>query len=276
MKAAEILELTDLVCVEGSFADLADPASADPVLSLDPEAGKLLVDEDEDLMAVAFRSGGTWYAANYLFHSPKTEVIDLFEGTEGDIYQEDREVWTGAVREYYSEVIREEVRPSIEDIPPDRPGKIADLVTEVWGRQEGTICIDCCCGSGVGAAALRSVVGMRTLAYDHDPALIARGFEEGRLVPAETACIDGTVATAYFRRVPYGTAFMMGTIRSFDSGIWERLTLELLALSGETLITVATEEEARMVATWCRSAGRKPDVWESDRDPLYDRWVCLS
>jgi len=275
MKAAEILELTELVCIEDAFADLADPASADPVLALDPEAGKLLVDEDEDLMAVAFRSGGAWYAANYLFHPPSAEVIDLFEGTDGEIYQEEREVWTGAVREYYSASIRREVKPSIEDIPPDRPGKIADLVAEVWGRREGAVCLDCCCGSGVGAAALRTA-GMRALAYDHDPALLARGLEEGRLVPAETACIDGTMATAYFKQAPCGTAFMMGTIRSFDSGVWERITRELLALSEETLITVATEEEARMVAEWCRSAGRRPEVWESDRDPLYDRWVCLS
>lgn len=275
MKAAEILELTDLVCIEDAFADLADPASAGPILSVEPEAGKLLVDEEENLMAVAFRSGGVWYAANYLFHPPAAEVIDLFEGTDGEIYQEEREVWTGAVREYYSAAILREVEPSIEDIPPDRPGKIADLVAEVWGRQEGAVCLDCCCGSGVGAAALRTA-GMRAIAYDHDPALLARGLGEGRLVPAETACIDGTMATAYFRQAPCGTAFMMGTIRSFDSGVWERITRELLSLSEETLITVATEEEARMVAAWCRSAGRKPEVWENDRDPLYDRWVCLS
>lgn len=275
MKAAEILELTELVCVEDSFADLADPASAESILSIEPEAGKLLVDEDEDLMAAAFRSCGVWYTANYLYHPPTAEVIDLFEGTEGDIYQEDREVWAEAMREYYSAAIRKEVRPSVEDIPPDRPGKIADLLNEVWGRKEGEVCLDCCCGSGVGAAALRSA-GMRALAYDHDPALLARGFEEGRLLPAETACIDGTMATAYFGQAPLGAAFMMGTIRSFDSGVWEKITLELLALSEETLVTVATEEEARMIAAWCRSVGREPEVWESDRDPLYDRWICLS
>ncbi|QSZ66962.1 hypothetical protein RJ40_05375 [Methanofollis aquaemaris] len=275
MKAAKILELDSLNFVEGSFADLADPESALPILSCRPEEGRLLVDENEDLLAVAFKTGDDWIGASYLFHPPESEVIDLFDEIDAEMYQEKREVWAAAMREYYSTELLRTVSPTMEDIPPDRQDKIVDLVREVWEEKEGGVCLDCCCGSGVGAAALRSI-GMRPLAYDHDPTLLALGLGEGRLLTDETACIDATDATVYFSPAPYGAVFMMGTIRSFDAEIWEAITAELLELSEETLITVATEEEIRLVAEWCRLAGRTTEVRENTRDPIYDRWVCLA
>lgn len=276
MRVHTILELNSLKCVEEFFADLADPVSAEPLLGCWPREGKVLVDEEEDLLAVAFRTDEGWVVANYLFHPPESEVFDLLDGVEVGIYQERREVWAAAVREYYSAEVVRTVGPAMEDIPPDRQEKITSLLEEVWGEKtDGALCLDCCCGSGVGAAALREV-GMRPLAYDHDATLLALGFEEGRLLPEETACIDATAATAYFAPVPYGAVFMMGTIRSFDAALWEAITAELLALSDETLITVATEDEARTVAGWCRAAGRAPEVWENTRDPIYDHWVCLA
>ncbi|MDD3623059.1 MAG: hypothetical protein PHQ81_11715 [Methanofollis sp.] len=276
MKLHTILELNSLKFVEEYFADLADPASADLILACRPLEGKLLVDGEEDLLAVAFRTDEGWGGANYLFHPPEPEVFDLFDEIEVGVYQEKREAWVEAVREYYSTEIVSTVSPAMEDIPPDRQEKIRSLLREVWGeKEEGALCLDCCCGSGVGAAALREI-GMCPLAYDHDATLLARGFEEERLVPGETACIDATAATAYFTPVPYGAVFMMGTIRSFDAGLWEAITAEFLALADETLITVATEDEAQMVAGWCRAAGRTPEVWENTRDPIYDRWVCLA
>ncbi|MBP2146192.1 hypothetical protein J2129_001646 [Methanofollis sp. W23] len=276
MKLHTILELDSLKFVEEYFADLADPASAEVVLACRPLEGKVLIDEDEDLLAVAFRTDEGWVGANYLFHPPDPEVLDLFDEVEVGIYQETREVFAAAVREYYSADIVQTVSPAMEDIPPDRQEKITSLLGEVWGENiDGVRCLDCCCGSGVGAAALREM-GLCPLAYDHDATLLARGFEEGRLLPGETACIDATAATAYFTPVPYGAVFMMGTIRSFDAGLWEAITFELLDLSDETLVTVATEDEARMVAGWCRAAGRVPEVWENSRDPIYDRWVCVA
>jgi len=275
MKTAEILELDTLTFAERTFADLADPDSALPALFVRPQGGKMLVDEEEDLLAVAFRWGEKWIGANYLCHPPDTAVIDLFEETDGEIYQEDRETWAGAVREYYSEAISRGVRPAIEDIPPDRPEKCAELVQEVWGRLDGGRCLDCCCGSGIGSAALRSI-GMQPLAFDHDQALLALGLARGRLEPAETACIDATMASAYFRPAPYGAALMLGTIHSFDSMIWEAIVRDLLGLSRETLITVATREEADQVRVWCEEEGRSPELWENTRDAIYDRWVCLT
>ena len=102
MKAAEILELESLTFAERSFADLADPDSALPAFYRRPDDGRLLVDEKEDLLAVAFRWDERWIVANYLYHPVHEEAIDLFEGTGGDLFMKEREVWARAVREYYS------------------------------------------------------------------------------------------------------------------------------------------------------------------------------
>jgi SAM-dependent methyltransferase len=98
---------------------------------------------------------------------------------------------------------------------------IRDLIHEVWGDRAGTLCLDCCCGSGVGTAALRAG-GMRALAYDNDPALLALGLSKGRLVPEDTMCIDAREAARYIAPVPLGVAFMAGEIYSYNTGLWER------------------------------------------------------
>ena len=49
----------------------------------------------------------------------------------------------------------------------------------------------------------------------------------------------------------------------------------LAGLSAETLITVATEEEAHWVREWAKGVDRDLEIWENDRDPIYDRWVCF-
>ena len=43
----------------------------------------------------------------------------------------------------------------------------------------------------------------------------------------------------------------------------------------ETLRTVATEEEAHWGREWAKGVDRDLEIWENDRDPIYDRWVCF-
>ena len=118
---------------------------------------------------------------------------------------------------------------------------------------------------------------MTPLAYDNDAELLCRGLAAGRLLPEDTMWIDGTRAGDYIDDpVEAGVALMLGDISSFTAPMWEEIAAELLDLSEETLITVATEPEVRQVAAWCEEEGRKTEVWENDRDPIYDHWVCLS
>jgi hypothetical protein len=67
---------------------------------------------------------------------------------------------------------------------------------------------------------------------------------------------------------------MMGEINSFSRDMWEAIVQELFAATTETLITVGTEPEARLVAEWGGEMGRTVDVKEHPADPIYDLWVC--
>ncbi len=273
MKIADILEVDGCRLVEPSFAELTIESCTALLPEATADEARLLVDEDEELLALALHDGEGWQAASFLFRDPTLAVIECFEAIEGDIYQADREGWLSAVREYYSREICAAVVPALEDLRPGREEMIRDLIHEVWGDRAGTLCLDCCCGSGVGTAALRAG-GMRALAYDNDPALLALGLSKGRLVPEDTMCIDAREAARYIAPVPLGVAFMAGEIYSYNTGLWEPIITGLLALTDEVLITVGTEAEAARVKGWC--AGRDVEVFENRRDPIYDRWCCVA
>ncbi|MDK2916740.1 MAG: hypothetical protein PWR25_1297 [Euryarchaeota archaeon] len=275
MKVAEILEVERCRLVEPSFAELTVDSCTMLLLQIAPDEARLLVDEKEEPIALALHDDDGWHAASFLFREPTLAAIECFEAVGGEIYQESREAWLSAVREYYSMELLETTFPALEDLRPDREGNIRDLLDEVWGDRAGVPCIDCCCGSGVGTAALRAE-GVRALAYDNDPALLALGLSKGRLTPSETICIDAQKATRYIDPVPLGTAFMVGEIYSYNTTLWRTIVANLLALTSETLITVGTQEEVVRVEEWCTQAGRTTEVFENPRDPLYDRWCCVA
>jgi len=275
MRACRILELEELTFLEPTFASLTEDLYTTALLGIPAVEGRLLIDRDENPLAVAVSDGKGWYAASFLFRSPSLEVIELCEDLDSEIHEEERSLWAAAVREYYSLIIGRTVTPALEDLPPDRPAKVRDLLEEVWGRGDATTCLDCCCGSGVGSSAARAL-GMRPISFDNDPALLSLGLSSGRLLPGETMWIDATLAGTYLEPVPRGTVLMMGEINSFTAETWESVTGELLGLVHEALISVGTEQEARRVEGWCRAAGHRAEVTENRRDEFYDRWVCRS
>jgi hypothetical protein len=274
--AAELIEVPELRFIEPSFAELTDELYSSVSPDFEATDGRLLVDEADDPIAIALRDTDTWSAATFLYRTPSIVWLERFEETGGEIYQEPREAWARAVRAYFAGRIRAEVPPAINDLPPDRFAKARDLVAASWGGRAGACAIDACCGSGIGAAVLRSL-GIGSVSYDNDAALIALGLAEGRLLPEEVCCIDGTFATDYLEPAPLGLALMVGQCYpGLNDDLWRGLVLELLALTDETLITVGTEPEAALVAGWVVEAGRGVEVVENERDPIYDRWVCLA
>lgn len=275
MRIAEILEVDGCRLVEPSFAELTEDIYTTLLLQGRPDEARLLVDENEDPLALALHDDGGWQAASFLFRDPTLAAVECFEAVGGDIYQESREAWLSAVRAYYCAELLAATTPALEDLRSDRIEMIRDLTREVWGNRAGTLCLDCCCGSGVGSTALQAE-GIRTLAYDNDPALLALGLSKGRLTPSETICIDAQKATRYIDPVPLGTAFMVGEIYSYNTTLWRTIVANLLALTSETLITVGTQEEVVRVEEWCTQAGRTTEVFENPRDPLYDRWCCVA
>jgi len=88
-------------------------------------------------------------------------------------------------------------------------------------------------------------------------------------------CIDATIVSKYIDPVPRGIGVMMGEINSFSQEMWEQIVSELFAVTGETLITVGTQEEAQLIRTWGEDKGRDVLVRESPGDSFYDHWVCI-
>ncbi|MEN6343493.1 MAG: hypothetical protein ABFC89_13155 [Methanospirillum sp.] len=274
--AAELIEVPELRFVEPSFAELTDEIYSSVTPEFEATDGRLLVDENDDPIAIALRDDDAWNATTFLYRTPSVIWLERFEETGGAIYQEPRETWARAVRAHYAERIRAEVLPAANDLPSDRFAKARELVVEHLGVRDGVPAIDACCGSGIGAAVLRSI-GMAPLSYDNDAALIALGLAEGRLLSEEVCCIDGAFATDYIDPAPVGLALMVGQCYpGLNDELWRELVLQLLALSDETLITLGTEPEAALVAGWIVEAGRGVEVVENERDPIYDRWVCLA
>jgi hypothetical protein len=275
VKAAAILEVDALAFIEPSFAALTDPLYTDLLATDNGDEGRMLVDEHDDPIAVAFHEKSGWIAGSFLCRHPSVALIDAFEQVNGEIYQEDRAVWAAAVREYFFLLLAKEVPPAMEDLNPVRKGILTDVIEGVWGKGSGETCIDCGCGSGVGSLVLREL-GFTPLSYDNDPTLLTLGFEKGRLLPEETMCLDATLVSRYIDTVPKGIGIMMGEINTFSADMWHRIAAGLFSVSKETLITVGTEPETHLIREWGEEAGRKVEVRESPGDAFYDHWVCVA
>jgi hypothetical protein len=275
MKAAEILGVDTIRLLEPSFADLTNTGFNSMLAELPGDQARLLIDEHDEPLALAFHDRGAWTAGTFICRKPSVPAIEHFEEVNGEIYQEERKVWAAAVREYYSLQIAAQVVPAIDDLNKDRPVIIVDLITRSWGRGSGGACLDFCCGSGVGSDVLRHL-GYSPLSCDNDAALISRGLAAGRLHPEETVCIDATRASEYIDHVPRAIGIMMGEINMHSQDLWQQLVYQIFSLADEVLITVGTEPEAGLVRSWGEEMGRKVTVSENPKDPIYDRWVCSS
>jgi hypothetical protein len=275
MRAAEILGVEEIRFIEPAFADLTNGHFTSVLASFPGDQARLLIDEHEDPLALAFHSDGVWSAGTFLCRKPSTNAIERFEEVNGEIYQEDRTIWAAAVREYYSLEIARYVSPTVSDLNMDRPAILESLIARVWGRGTGDTCLDFCCGSGVGSQVLRKL-GYTPLSCDNDPSLLSLGLSTKRLMPEETVCINATIASEYLDPVPRGVGIMMGDINLLSKELWHQLVSELFSLTDDTLITVGTEQEAALVRTWGEEQGRTVDVQENPKDPIYDRWVCVA
>jgi hypothetical protein len=273
MSAAEILGVDTVRFIEPDFAALTDSRFNAFLAETRADEGRLLLDEHEEPIALAFHGSDGWIAGSFLCRNPSVALIDLFESVNGEIFQEDREVWARAVREFFSSVLVANIPPSIDDLNPKRHGILKNLISTIWGKSQGETCIDCCCGSGVGSAVLREL-GFSPLSYDNDEYLLSRGLNEKRLRPEETMWIDATIASRYIEPVPKGVAIMAGEFNSFNQDMWERIVGELCLITLETLITVGTEKEALLIQEWAKDRERDMEITENPADPIYDLWVC--
>ena len=272
-----MLELEAFRFFEPDYASLVNNGEPGVLICrIEPASGgvRMLIDEEENPALFAVNVGNTWVGTAWSFRSPTEQEFAFFSAADGDIYQEPRAEIDDALRAYFSEIFCEEIAPAREDLSPDRIEKVRDLLHEIWGTSAPGLCLDACAGSGVGSMLIREMGGT-SIAYDNDPALLALGIFSGRLVPERTICIDGTVASAYVPDADRGMWIMFGQMYVYTQERWRPIVEELAGITAETLITVATEEEAHWVKEWAAGVDRDLEIWENERDPIYDRWICF-
>lgn len=274
MKIDDILGLTEIKFNEPAFNLLPDEAFTAMLLGEEAEEARLVVDEQDWPLSLALLTGRGWKATNFILRGPSVEAVERFEDLDGEILRTTQEEWMKATREYYSLDLLRNNPPAMEDHSLERARLVRTLIAEIWGDREGASCLDCGCGSGMGAAVLRDL-GIRSLAYDNDPTLLSLGLSKGRLRPDETMLIDATLAGHYVRPTDLGLALMAGTINDFTAHIWKAILSELMDLAAETMVTVENKREAELVEIWAKEEPRKVELFENKNDRFYDRWVCI-
>jgi hypothetical protein len=272
--ASDLFELFEgLEFLELSYEQMLDDRYTAEVELIEASESRMLIDEKEWPLSFAVKTPKGWKATSFLLRQPKVEIVERYEKLGGEIFQTDKAEFAAAMREHFSEKLLEQVAPAIEDFSPERCSGVQELISEEWGEGIGQGCLDVACGSGLGSAALRQL-GMIPIAYDNDPGLLALGMRAGRLMPEGTMCIDATRASVLAPKAPFGLVLMAGTIVTFNEYIWRAIIEETLKLTTKTIVTVETEKEAVRVKEWCKAKGLKVKLFENNRDPFYDRWVC--
>ncbi len=259
--------------LEQSYEQMIDDRFTEEIRLIDASESRMLIDEDEWPLSFAVKTPKGWRATSFLLRKPRVEIVERYEALGGEIFQTDKAEFAAAMREHFSERLLQQVQTAVEDFSAERCTKVQDLITDVWGERIGQGCLDVACGSGLGSAALRQL-GMIPISYDNDPGLLALGMRKGRLMPEGTMCIDATRASLLAPRAPLGLILMAGSINNFNEYVWKAIVQETLKLTSMTLITVETKNEAERVKGWCVPKGRDVNLFENDRDPFYDRWVC--
>ncbi len=271
MALCELFDLEDLRLLENSLEDLGNEVFLAQMLR-GSEKVRLLISHDETPLAMAREDGG-WKAVSFLWKEPSDEIIELLPELDISVYTCDTETYREAVFDHFARKIMNEVEPALDDVPEDRAKKVSDLVWKEWDFKPGELCYDCCCGSGVGSLAL-SKVGLRSFAFDVDASLLSRGLSSGRLQTWSTAQLDATKASHYLGRAPFALMLMAGDINVGNSWIWKLIFEQVLQIADKVLVTVGSQEEAEQLRSWAEDRGRSPKVFENQRDPFYDRWVC--
>lgn len=274
MKILKIMELPEVEFNEPTFNVLPDEAFTSMLLGDAADQARLVVDDQDWPLALALRTEGRWKATNFILRSPVVEAVERFEELDGEIVRTTQDDWMRATREYYSLSLLNTTAPAMEDYSAERAALVKALLKDTWGGRKGATCLDCGCGSGMGAAMLREV-GLTPLAFDNDPTLLSLGLSKGRLLPEETMWIDATLLGHYIRPTELGLALMAGSINDFTALIWKAILHELMDQTEETMVTVEAENEAELVRMWALGAGKKAEIFENQRDAFYDRWVLL-
>jgi len=140
--------------------------------------------------------------------------------------------------------------------------------------------LEICCGNGMSTLPLHEL-GYDPLTIDIDRCQICQGLEHKVLYPGRTIVLDATRLSEFFMEKSFDTiaGFMLGTIYSFNRGIWEKMISEavkLLKPGGIILLTVNKKEEMEILNSALEKShviGKMID--NTDEKGIYDQWLYV-
>lgn len=140
--------------------------------------------------------------------------------------------------------------------------------------------LEICCGNGMSTLPLHKM-GYDPLSIDLDKCQICQGLEHNVLDPKRTIVLDATRLSEFFYENSFDTiaGFMLGTIYSFNRGIWEKMmaqAVKLLKPDGMILLTVNKKEEIEILQNaLSRNGIRGQLIDNTDGKGIYDQWIYL-
>ena len=138
--------------------------------------------------------------------------------------------------------------------------------------------LEICCGNGMSTLPLHEM-GYDPLAIDSDRCQICQGLEHDVLDPKRTIVLDATNLSSFFPENSFDTVvgFMLGTIYSFNRGIWEKIISEAVKVirpGGMILLTVNKKEEMEILKSALDKCGTEGQMIDNiDGKGIYDQWV---
>ncbi len=203
----------------------------------------------------------------------------------GGLYKTTRIGFSNAVIEYYSLALvsRQICACNVSKEPYEmvyiesRNARLKELPSR--HRLQGDI-LEICCGNGMSTRALHEM-GYDPLTVDHDKCQICQGLEHEVLDPKRTIVLDATKISEYFHENTFDTivGFMLGTIYSFNRGMWEKMMCEaakLLKPGGIIVLTVNKKEEIEILKSALEKNNISGNIIENTDDKgIYDQWVYV-
>lgn len=162
----------------------------------------------------------------------------------------------------------------------ERIERLKKLITSLNIEDSLRNSIEICCGNGMSTLSLHEL-GYSPLTIDIDECQICEGLKNKALSPKRTIVMDAAILSVFYPPETFDSVlgFMLGTIYSFDSGMWIRVLEECIKVckkGGVMVFTVNSHEEVNIIRGAMERQGVNGKVIDNrDESSLYDQWVYV-
>jgi SAM-dependent methyltransferase len=297
LELGRLLGIDQLVLVEASYVaqkqlDLTLEYLSN-IKSADIEAVIRVYDERQELMGIAVRDRelGFWiiftdFLADSVERAEFERLANKIPSERERTVHLTRQQFREGVMEYYALGLVNrlfcECTISEERFYPRERVEILKHVIQAFlaeqGLEAGTqlSALEIGCGNGGATIALHEL-GISPIAVDINRCELCKGLEEGVLDPKRSLVMDCSQLSSFFSRefeVVFG--FMVGKLTPFERFTWEKVLREVpkvLTSKGTVLLTVSSEEEARILEELLTETFEAVVRENSESKGYFDQWI---